>query len=276
MNVKNAAVALAAGATLLATMNGAAHAQTTTNNGQTRSRANARTSSRTRRALPPTAASRTKVTIDARNAPVQQALERLFHDAKAQYILDNGVAGNVTLKVTNQPFENALSLMLRASSTPLTYSRDGNVYVVRPVGYAAARTNPAGRNITNAPSTAGNAGAANGDNVAVNGNDGLAVTPTQPGVVVPNDFDYYNSFGIINPANSPVYQQKVNQGVGFGTPSGLNFSPFGGNSGFNGFNVFNGYNGFTPNGYQTTNGAFYSNGNTLIFSPQNGGFLFGN
>jgi hypothetical protein len=77
------------------------------------------------RALPP-------ITLDLRDAPIRQALEQLFAAAKVDFQIDNSVAGFVTLKITDQPFENALRLILRASPVPLTYARESGVFIVRP------------------------------------------------------------------------------------------------------------------------------------------------
>jgi hypothetical protein len=79
----------------------------------------------TAKAMPP-------VSLDLRDAPIRQALEQLFQTVKADFQIDNGVAGFVTLKITDQPFENALKLILRGSLIPLTYSVEGGVYIVKP------------------------------------------------------------------------------------------------------------------------------------------------
>jgi hypothetical protein len=76
------------------------------------------------RQLPP-------VTLDLRDAPVRDALEQLFKSAKVDYSIDPGVAGFVTLKITEQPFENALRLILRSAQIPLTYTKEGGVYLVK-------------------------------------------------------------------------------------------------------------------------------------------------
>jgi type II secretory pathway component GspD/PulD (secretin) len=77
------------------------------------------------RALPP-------ITLDLRDAPIRQALEQLFAAAKVDFQIDNSVVGFVTLKITEQPFENALKLILRASPVPLTYARESGVFIVKP------------------------------------------------------------------------------------------------------------------------------------------------
>jgi type II secretory pathway component GspD/PulD (secretin) len=77
------------------------------------------------KALPP-------ITLDLRDAPVRQALEQLFNNAKVDFSIANEVQGFVTLKITDQPFENALRLILRSSSIPLTFVRESGVYIVKP------------------------------------------------------------------------------------------------------------------------------------------------
>ena len=86
-------------------------------------------------ALPP-------ITLDLRDAPVRQALEQLFNNAKVDFSIANEVQGFVTLKITDQPFENALRLILRSSSIPLTFVRETGVYIVKP--RVTETTNPGG------------------------------------------------------------------------------------------------------------------------------------
>ena len=60
------------------------------------------------------------ISLDLRDAPVRSALEQLFNTARAQYTLDPGIQGFVTLRITDQPFENAFRLLLRSANPPLT------------------------------------------------------------------------------------------------------------------------------------------------------------
>jgi len=72
------------------------------------------------------------MTLEFRDAPLRAALEQLFANAKVDYSIDPSVQGYVNLKVTDIPFDNALKLMLRSSTVPLTYSIDNGVYIVKP------------------------------------------------------------------------------------------------------------------------------------------------
>lgn len=72
------------------------------------------------------------VTLDLKDTPLRAALEQLFRMVKVDYSIDPSVQGYVNLKVTDMPFENALKLILRSSSTPLTYLKDSGVYMVKP------------------------------------------------------------------------------------------------------------------------------------------------
>ena len=63
---------------------------------------------------------------------MRQVLTQLFDSVKVDYAIDNAVGGFVTLKVTDQPFENVLRLILRSSSVPLTYTRTNGVYEIKP------------------------------------------------------------------------------------------------------------------------------------------------
>ena len=75
----------------------------------------------------------TPVTITAQDAPVRSTLEAFFKQAGIKnYILENGVAGFVTLNLVDQPMESALKLVLRANSIPLTYSKENGVWIVKP------------------------------------------------------------------------------------------------------------------------------------------------
>lgn len=78
------------------------------------------------------------VTLDLRDAPVRAALEQLFSKIKADYVIDPAVSGYVTLRITDKPFEDALRLLLRAGTMPLTYTRDNGVYIVKPRRVASA------------------------------------------------------------------------------------------------------------------------------------------
>lgn len=77
------------------------------------------------KALPP-------ISLDLRDAPIRQALEQLFSSAGVQFSIDNNVAGFVTLKIVDQPFENALKVLLRSSSQALAYTHEGGVYFIKP------------------------------------------------------------------------------------------------------------------------------------------------
>jgi type II secretory pathway component HofQ len=78
------------------------------------------------------------VTLDLQDAPIRGALEQIFRSAKVDFGIDPTVQGYVNLIVTDIPFENALRLVLRSSTTPLTYSVENGVYLVRPRTVASA------------------------------------------------------------------------------------------------------------------------------------------
>jgi hypothetical protein len=56
----------------------------------------------------------------------------LFNSAGVQFAIAPNVAGFITLRIADQPFDNALRLIMRASSVPLSYFVEGGVYFVRP------------------------------------------------------------------------------------------------------------------------------------------------
>ena len=73
------------------------------------------------------------ISVDLQDAPVRSTLEAIFKQAGLKnYIIDNAVAGFVTLKITDQSFESALKLVMRANSQPLTYTKESGVLIVKP------------------------------------------------------------------------------------------------------------------------------------------------
>lgn len=72
------------------------------------------------------------VSLDLRDAPVRTCLEMAFKQADINnFVIDNNVAGFVTMTITDQPFENALKLIMRGATVPLTYIKENNVYIVK-------------------------------------------------------------------------------------------------------------------------------------------------
>ena len=73
------------------------------------------------------------VSLDLKDAPVRTCLEMAFKQADINnFVIDNNVAGFVTMTITDQPFEVALKLIMRGASTSLTYTKENNVYIVKP------------------------------------------------------------------------------------------------------------------------------------------------
>ena len=74
-----------------------------------------------------------RVTFDLEDSPIRKTIEAAFKQAGINnYVIDNNVVGFVTLKITEQPFENALKLIMRAASVPLTYTKENGVWIVKP------------------------------------------------------------------------------------------------------------------------------------------------
>ena len=71
------------------------------------------------------------ISIELNDSPIRTSLEMLFKQANIQnYVIDNNVAGFVSLRITDQPFELALKLVMRGASEPLTYIKENGVYIV--------------------------------------------------------------------------------------------------------------------------------------------------
>ena len=73
-----------------------------------------------------------KVSLDLHDTPIREALEKLFRQTKSDFSMDNAVQGYVTLKITDQPLETALRMLLRTAPMPLTYSKEDGVYIIKP------------------------------------------------------------------------------------------------------------------------------------------------
>jgi hypothetical protein len=72
------------------------------------------------------------ISLDLKDAPIRSTLEMAFKQAGIKnYVIDNEVAGFVTMTITEQPFENTLKLIMRAVTVPLTYVKENDIYIVK-------------------------------------------------------------------------------------------------------------------------------------------------
>lgn len=72
------------------------------------------------------------ITMELKDAPVRTSLEMIFKQAGIKsYVIENSVYGVISMNLTEQPFENALKLVMRANTVPLTYTRENDVYIVK-------------------------------------------------------------------------------------------------------------------------------------------------
>jgi len=70
--------------------------------------------------------------MELKDAPVRTSLEMIFKQAGIKsYVIDNSVYGVISMNLTDQPFENALKLVMRANTVPLTYTKENDVYIVK-------------------------------------------------------------------------------------------------------------------------------------------------
>lgn len=84
------------------------------------------------------------ITLDLKDAPIRSTLEMAFKQAGVvNYVIDNSVSGFVTMTITEQPLENVLKLIMRASIIPLTYIKENNVYIVKERQFSPAAPAPA-------------------------------------------------------------------------------------------------------------------------------------
>jgi len=83
------------------------------------------------------------ISLELNDSPIRTSLEMLFKQANIQnYVIDNNVAGFVSLRITDQPFELALKLVMRGASEPLTYIKENGVYIVKLRQITQAPSNP--------------------------------------------------------------------------------------------------------------------------------------
>ncbi len=72
------------------------------------------------------------ISLDLKDASIRRAIDQLFKTANLPYTLDSAASGFVTLKSSNLSFEQALQLLLRTATVPLTYTRENGVYRIYP------------------------------------------------------------------------------------------------------------------------------------------------
>ena len=72
------------------------------------------------------------ITMELKDAPVKTSLEMIFKQAGIKsYVIENSVYGVISMNLSDQPFENALKLVMRANTVPLTYTKENDVYIVK-------------------------------------------------------------------------------------------------------------------------------------------------
>lgn len=96
-----------------------------------------------------------KVTLNLENADIRYALKLLFQSVGANYTLDQGVQGAVTVSLTDVSFRTALESILRGtqSQVPLTYRVENGVYNIAPKVETVDNTAPPEDLTTTAPKT---------------------------------------------------------------------------------------------------------------------------
>ena len=83
------------------------------------------------------------ITLELKDAPIRTSLEMLFKQANINnYVIDNNVAGFVSLNIKDLPFDVALKLVMRAAAEPLTYTKENGVYIVKVRIITPAPSNP--------------------------------------------------------------------------------------------------------------------------------------
>ncbi len=176
------------------------------------------------------------VSLDLRDAPVRQALEQIFNSARAQYSIDPTVSGFVNLRIADQPFENALRLIMRSSTTPLTYTKENGVYIVRP---RTLNTGAAGNGGFDAPPPSADTAVSNKSIY-----EQIQLTYTDP-------YDlqgFLPNFKLLTIFNRPAPQSNSGSGGGLGGGGFGGGGGLGGGGGFGGGGGLGGGGGFGGGG----------------------------
>jgi hypothetical protein len=72
------------------------------------------------------------ISLELNDSPIRYSLEMLFKQAEIKnYVIENDVSGFVSMKITDQPFDIALKLIMRGATKPLTYLKENNIYIVK-------------------------------------------------------------------------------------------------------------------------------------------------
>jgi hypothetical protein len=72
------------------------------------------------------------ISVDLKDAPVRTTLEMMFKQAGIKnYVIENSVSGFITMKLTDNEFENSLKLVMRNSYPELTYIKENDVWIVK-------------------------------------------------------------------------------------------------------------------------------------------------
>ena len=91
-----------------------------------------------------TANAQTNISMELRDSPIRSSLEMAFKQAGIKnYVIDNSVYGFVSLNLTDQPFETALKIIMRANSVPLLYRKENDVWIVEQRKITTIVSNPA-------------------------------------------------------------------------------------------------------------------------------------
>lgn len=179
-----------------------------------------------------------KVTLNLENADIKYALKLLFQSVGANYTIEPGVQGTVTLALTDVSFRTALEAALKGSGNPLTYHVENSVYNI---STKREQVDP----ITD-----------------VDPPEVTAPVHTTKTMKIP--LNYADAIDIAMALGGSVIQSRFNmgqmggQGNGFG--NGFGNGQMGGNGNFGNFGSFGGGNGFGNNGFGS---GFGNNGNSF-------------
>ncbi len=72
-----------------------------------------------------------RITVDLRDARIDDALRIIFRDTSYSFTLEPGITGRVTLSLQEAPFQTALRAILNSNNPKLTFRKEANdVYVI--------------------------------------------------------------------------------------------------------------------------------------------------
>jgi hypothetical protein len=73
-----------------------------------------------------------RVSMTVQNTPTRDVLANFFEVFNIDFILSTRIQGLSNISFKNEPFDTALRKLLHTGSVPMTYTKEGKLYLIRP------------------------------------------------------------------------------------------------------------------------------------------------